>query len=137
MKLWEARDNFYKASDTASQVARQLALGGIAVFWLLSGGLHPPKGGLALRLFWAGLALSVAIFLDMFQFLWKASAWAYWSHKKEDAFEKLHGVGNYDDEEVLGIPPWVNKVTWTLLFAKVSLLVAAYVLLLMEYADRT
>ncbi|MEU6934326.1 hypothetical protein AB0A05_34855 [Streptomyces sp. NPDC046374] len=138
MKLYEARENFYQAADTASQVARQLALAGIAVFWLLSGGLHPPGGGLSTGLFYAGLALSVAVFLDLFQFLWKASAWAFWSHLKENALEKADPKKkNYDNEEVHGIYPWVNKVTWTLLFSKVALIITAFVLLLIDYHSRT
>lgn len=66
MKLAAARETYYYATGQVSQIARQLALAGIAVVWLFKAGegssfLLPDELALALVAFFA------ALILDLFQ----------------------------------------------------------------------
>ncbi|MDQ1022502.1 membrane protein implicated in regulation of membrane protease activity [Streptomyces umbrinus] len=144
MKLkdaWAIRDS---ACGTASSVARQLALAGVAVVWLLGGGLQATGVRLNNLLLAAGLALVVMLFLDLTQYLITTGVWAPWARrmekeaqgwKKEDdsAWKKEKVV---DEEEVGGAADWFNRPTWVVFVAKMVILVVAYFFIFIDLADR-
>ncbi|GAA3085947.1 hypothetical protein GCM10020000_85610 [Streptomyces olivoverticillatus] len=64
-------------------MVRQLALAGIAVVWLLAGGLQTSGINLTTRLLFAGFALALSLFLDLTQYVVKAIVWGLWARKGE------------------------------------------------------
>src|SRR6516225_8354418 len=104
MKLSTAQDGYHEASATASDVARQLALAGIAFVWLLAGGLQTSGVMLNSRLLTAGLVL--ALILDLGQFLWKTVTWGIWSRHKELDLQRNDAPLPLSDNEVGLAPGW-------------------------------
>lgn len=142
-KAWEIRNN---ASSTASKVVRQLALAGIAVVWLLAGGLQTSGINLTTRLLFAGFALALSLFLDLTQYVVKAIVWGLWARKGEKTAQgwkkddrKAWNRKKVIDEEAEDLgeaPDWFNVPSWWFWSLKVAAMVAAYVLIFIDLVDR-
>lgn len=132
MILKDARQRYEDASTQASQVMRQLALGGIAFIWLLSGGLQGRIVEFSPRLLWAGVTLAASLCLDLSQYLYKTIRWARWFHVEEDRLQAGDDKKSVINEEAGTAPDKINYPTWTLWAAKMISLLAAYVLIFVE-----
>lgn len=85
MKVAGARGEYYTYTSKASDVGRQLALGAIAVVWLL----HGPSTTLAfprpLLVSLGAFCLSLA--LDFLQYLVSSAIWGIYARSKEKQFQ--------------------------------------------------
>lgn len=93
MDLSGAKSEYYTYTAKASDVGRQLALGGIAVVWLLHGEKHNLTFEKNLLIPLAGFCLSLA--LDFLQYLVCSAIWGIYRRYKE---KSLHAGGNLKDE---------------------------------------
>jgi hypothetical protein len=146
-KAWDAKD---AAAGTASSVARQLGLAGIAVVWLLAGGLQTSGVHLTTQLLRAGFALVVSLFLDLLQYLVPTLLFAWWARRKEKEKQGWKAKNWYqkgdhaawnrsmvvDEEDVGGFPDWFNPAPWWFFWLKMAGLIYAYVLILSYLWDR-
>lgn len=98
MNLKDARDHYYHHSGSASSAARQLALAGIAVVWILAtqdkAVVTVAAGELRAPLLWFVIALA----LDLLQYYWLAAFFGIFSRHKEKRGEL----------EFEGVPAWGN-----------------------------
>ncbi|MEV0537213.1 hypothetical protein [Kitasatospora sp. NPDC050463] len=78
----------------------------------------------------------LALVLDLCQYLWKTSVWAVWARAREKALQGGDPLKVVDDLEVGGAPDWFNRPTWTIFTLKMVALVAAYVVIAIDLADR-
>lgn len=129
MRLEDVRDAYYTQSGKVSDVARQLALAGIAVVWVFSGGgvstgaaVHIPKD-----LTFAGLVLIAALAADFFQYAWASAAWGIFNRVKE---REVKETTEFE------APPWLNYPTLVFFWGKLLLVAFAYVLLGIALASR-
>jgi|SRR5215471_4751227 len=136
MKLSTAQEAYHEASATASEVARKLALAGIAFVWLLAGGLQTSGVMLNSRLLTAGLGLVLALTLDLCQYLWKTVTWGIWSRRKELKLQKDGASTPLSENEVGLAPGWFLTITWCFFAVKMVALVFAYVLIAVELVNR-
>lgn len=86
------QDLYNETSARASQIARQLAIAGVAVVWLFSGA----KGDAAelrfpLLLGWAGLAFVVSLGADLLHAIYRALAFGLlnWLRRKSEPSEEV------------------------------------------------
>ncbi|MEU1276568.1 hypothetical protein [Streptomyces sp. NPDC005799] len=136
MILSKARERYEAASTMASQVARQLALAGIAFVWLLSGGLKTTGTvSIPVRLLWAGIFLASALSLDLLQYLYKTSAWAAWTNGKEHELQGNDRKASVGDKEAGTAPDWINYPTWVLFILKMACTAYAYFLIILHLAS--
>lgn len=115
-----AKDTY---SSTASTIVRQLALGGIALVWVIKVGV-PEAGGIQWH---SDLMLPMALFassllLDLLQYVWGTIAWGFVFSKAE--------ADNKGLDDLISPPAWINKVTLWFFIGKIGTVVAAYLLLL-------
>lgn len=122
MKISELRDAYYKSTEKASELVRNLGFAGIAVVWILKTGEH--AGGirysneLLLPLTFCAGSLSC----DLLQYLYKSAVWGslnwhYW--------RKYHN----NDADVSVAGGW-NWVALTLFWLKAVLVIVAFAYLL-------
>ncbi len=82
MKLTDYRNDYYALSGKASDVARQLALAGIAVVWIFKnergGPLAVPK-----ELLVPAALFVVTLALDLFQYVLSTIIWGFFSRHHE------------------------------------------------------
>ena len=133
MKLQTARDTYQEASGTASTIARQLALSGVAIIWLLSGGVINSRLHLTHQLAWASAYVLACLVIDVMQYLWRTAAWAVLAKVREVGLdrEKARNPPPADAptgaQREIGDTPWaLNAVTWALFGAKFVALAVAY-----------
>jgi hypothetical protein len=131
MIIKDSRQFYYDASGMASQIGRQLTLAGIAILWLLAGGLREGRIMLTNRLLWAGWALVLYLVLDLFQYLYKTTAWAIWTGIKE---RRLHPAS--EDSDVGKEPRAINAPTWILFCLKMATLMVGFAVLLWVINNR-
>ena len=123
MKLQEAKDTFYEASDTLSENVRKLFFAGIAVVWIFrvtsgnAAAVELPRELLVpLGVFVLGLVL------DLAQYLYKSTVWwIYYSFKNRGALS--------DDEEI-NAPSKINVLTFVFFYSKIGCCAFGYYRLL-------
>lgn len=126
--LEEAREHYYSHSGSASEVARNLALAGLAVVWIFKvtvGAVDKVPDDLVApaALFAAGLGL------DLLQYLFSAVLWGCFQRSREHFNNALRARGARVPERFLA-PRWINwpgLACWTL---KLVLIVAGHAALL-------
>lgn len=115
-----AKDTY---SSVASTIVRQLALGGIALVWLIKVG-KPEAGGIQWN---SELILLLGLFaftllMDLLQYVWGAVAWAtiFANAEKQDK-----GL-----DDLISPPAWINRITLAFFILKIATVIATYVYLL-------
>jgi len=109
MKLEEAKQAFYDASETLSDNTRKLCFAGIAIIWILKVADRTAAGIPFNTVLFASLIFFVvALIFDAVQYLYKTIAW--WCYQRIK-----HQEGVAEDDEVEE-PPYISLPTW-LLFA--------------------
>lgn len=120
MTLSNYRDAYYEHSGKASDVARTLALSGIALIWVFAvegaDGYKVPK-----ELIRPGLLIVVCLMLDFAQYVAATIIWGTFSryHEKQ---------GKRPDDE-LEAPSWLNWPALIFFYSKLVAVALAYVLL--------
>jgi hypothetical protein len=107
MRLKDARETYYYQSGKAGDVGRQLALGGIAVVWLL----HGPSTSLAFPkpLLVALAAFLSSLTLDFFQYFVATGIWGIWSRRKEKSLKAQQiDPGGDDKAAEFKAPAYIN-----------------------------
>lgn len=139
MKLHEAYDEYYTASGTASTIGRQLALSGVAVVWLLSGGLVKSHVTLTFRLAMALLFILIAVAIDVVQYLWATGMYSIFAHHKESQ-EKKEAPNTAEDpvldRNIGDAWPAIVWGIWGLWMVKFGALAVGYIFVLMAVAHQ-
>lgn len=121
MKLKDARGIYDYNSGKASDLARQMALAGIAIVWIFrigqDTGIKIPAD-LVVPLWCLVLSLT----LDLAQYWLATAIWSGFHRSKEKR-------GVKEDEDFLA-PPWINWPSLMLFYLKLIFLAAAYLLIL-------
>ncbi|MFJ9021606.1 hypothetical protein ACIRPU_16755 [Streptomyces sp. NPDC102259] len=136
MNLETGRDAYYKAADAVNQQVRQLALAGIAVVWLLAGGLQSSKINLNDTLLAAGICLISALALDLLHFVFKTATFAIWVRVKEVEKRGNDKGKNVDKEDIGDAPDFILPTLWVLFYLKVAAIGAAYGLIFSDMISR-
>ncbi|MGP3983778.1 hypothetical protein [Streptomyces sp. KR80] len=130
MQLNEGREAYYTSSKTVSEITRQLALAGVAVVWLLSGGLQASEINLTSVQLAAGAFLASAVLFDLIQYVWTTgnfAVWVWWKEKKLREKGDNHNPSVDVDQEKIGdVPAHVLPVMWVFFYAKVVAICVAY-----------
>jgi hypothetical protein len=123
VNLADALKAYQDRSATASTVARQLAFAGIAIVWVFSGA-SPINGKLSVPqdLLRVGFFLVIALACDFLQYVWGALAWGVFHRSKET---NLHSSPQTD----FLAPAWINYPAIAFFWAKLVMVMLAYVLL--------
>lgn len=121
MRLKDARSVYEYNSGKASDLARQMALAGIAIIWIFRSGqdtgIKIPEHLVAPL--WC---LVLSLTLDLAQYWLAAAVWSGFHRSKEK-----RGVN--EDEDFLA-PGWINWPSLILFYLKLIFLAAAYFLIL-------
>ena len=117
MKLRDALQNYYDYSGKASDIIRQLGLGGIAIIWIFrigsSGVLAIPEPlFLPLKLIVLGLAF------DLLQYAFGALVWSIFHWRKEQT--------NISQEQDFEAPSSINWPAIFFFYSKTLLILVAY-----------
>jgi hypothetical protein len=117
MKIEDAKEAYEALSGKASDIMRQLGLGGIALIWLFR--VDTAKGPtLDNALLRAALCICTAIICDFLQYVIGATIWfLHFRRKEKEGLKQNHEFT---------VPPHLNWPTWTLFFMKTVLLLVAY-----------
>ncbi|MER7497042.1 hypothetical protein ABT033_31155 [Streptomyces pharetrae] len=126
MLLEKGRAAYYQSSDTASQQTRQLGIAGIAIVWLLSGGLQTSGINLNDTLLKAAICLILALTLDILQYVWKTATFAIWVRLKESEKRLELSERNVDDQEVGDAPSVFLWGVWAFFYLKIMALILGY-----------
>ena len=122
MKLKDAREAYYEYTKKASEVARSLAFGGIALIWVFKtdvGGI--PKVPDALLLPAALLATSLAF--DLLQGVAGSVIWGVFHRLKERESE-------LGENPEIDAPGWINLPTLFFFWGKLILVGSGFVLII-------
>jgi len=116
VKLKDALDNYYVYSGKASDIVRQLALGGIAIIWMFqvaegSSRMLPSELFLPLKLIVAALAA------DLLQYAVGGVLWSMYHRYKEDRTA---------EDESFKAPIVINWPAIGFYYTKVVLVIVAY-----------
>jgi hypothetical protein len=116
VKLRDALENYNYNSGKASDIARQLALGAIAIIWLfqISDG---PARTLPAALFPPLKLIVAALAVDLAQYVLAAVLWSVFHRYKE---------GRVDAETSFRAPYPINWPSIVCFYGKISLVAAAY-----------
>ncbi|MCZ4607393.1 hypothetical protein O3S80_27245 [Streptomyces sp. Lzd4kr] len=138
MLIETGRTAYYDSSGTTSSIIRQLALAGIAVVWLLAGGLQEDGVNLTAILLAAGLLIVISLFLDLAQYVWTTACLAVWVRLREKKARTTLGndKANVDKEEIGDAPGPVLPIIWLLFYSKAAATATAYILIGFELGDR-
>ncbi|MDJ0342845.1 hypothetical protein QMK19_23360 [Streptomyces sp. H10-C2] len=138
MLVRDARDAYYTSSGTSSAAVRQLGLAGIAVVWILAGGLQKSGINLTKMLLTAGMLIVIGLFLDFAQYLWTTARLAMWVRRSEKRLRAIVAdpTANVDNAEIGNAPKSVLPFMWGFFFSKAAAIAAAYILLLIQLWDR-
>jgi hypothetical protein len=120
MKLKEIREAYEELSGIASKLSRQLAFAGIGMIWIfrVSTGEQTsvPDG-----LLWPSILLISSLGIDLFQYLAQSITWyIYYIYQRKK---------NVKEDDEVNEPEWPNYPTWGLFFAKIIIMITAYVTL--------
>ncbi|WLA08668.1 hypothetical protein [Xanthomonas translucens] len=116
MKIKDALENYYVYSGKASDIVRQLALGGIAIIWVFQvaeGKSHT----LPSELFFPLKLIVAALAADLLQYAIGGLIWSAYHRYKE---------GHLTTDEFFKAPTVINWPSLGFYYAKVVLVITAY-----------
>lgn len=122
MKIQELLDTYYEASGKTSDISRQLAFAGIAIIWVLRVGANSDGILFSSELIVPLYCFAFALVADLGQYIYKTIIWGLlnWHHWRN------HKDNNAD----VDVSSFTNLPTQILFWAKVVLVVYAYIGLL-------
>jgi hypothetical protein len=129
MKLEVAQQTVDSATTTASTLARQAALAGIATVWLFAGGFDPRRVSLSVGLTWALVLFIAALFLDLTQYIVSALMWRLFALIESRKIKERERRDATKDDYIPLAPDWINYPAWTLFGLKVASVFAGFAIL--------
>jgi hypothetical protein len=135
LKLEDTRAEYYFYSGKVSDIARQLGLAGIAIIWIFKAEVSGIKD-IPDALIPAGIFLLLGLTADLFQYAAGTVLWHRFNRKKEVELErrletsKIDGVKFNPEAEDFTAPSSINDLTIVLFWAKVTLILLAYIILI-------
>lgn len=125
MKIEDYKITYEDFSDKLSVITRNLSLMGFGVVWILIGGLNGFKTGFIPQLLKWVLALLVLFqILDISHYLYQTITWYRYFNKLEKKHGELYERDDFSAPEIYA------KRAWRIYWAKITVIVAAFVLLL-------
>lgn len=122
MKIADARAEYYQASGRVSELCRKACFAGIAIVWIFQ---ESGKGAhLDGDLLYPLVYLTLALVLDLMQYLSSAIVWGVYARWREH----LVNIGRYQDTD-RKVPSWFNVPTNCLFWSKVGAAILGYVLI--------
>jgi hypothetical protein len=119
---------YYRAStEMLSSLVRQLAFAGIAIVWLFSDTQNLRAVSIPDDLTRAAILIVAALSCDFMQYVYRSAAWGIVNRRRE--------LGKLVEREAGPFPAWINWPSLGCFWAKVLLLVAAYVQLFIALWD--
>jgi hypothetical protein len=79
----DAWANYYAHTGSASTVARQLALAGIAIVWIFKTDQSDGRIAIPMPLIWAALFMILSLAMDLGQYVLLSGAWWLFSRAKD------------------------------------------------------
>lgn len=131
MTLEEIKGIFYKTSGSASNAARQLSFAGYGVVWVFAQ-FQDDGEKIPQILFWAVLLLSFGAFCDLIQYILGSVIWFRTFKKNNNKLKKENKKYEERMKTNITTPDEINDPMWVFYVAKMVLLVAAYVLLIVH-----
>lgn len=112
MKLKEAKEAFYEASNTLTENTRKLCFAGIAIVWIFKVG-EKNAGGIPFStdLLWPLGAFVMGLAFDVLHYFYQSTIW--WLYY---AWKHARGV---DDEARINPPGVINFLTFIFFYGKV------------------
>lgn len=132
MTLEEIKGIFYKTSSSASNTARQLTFAGYGVVWVFVQMESAAGTSMPQILFWAVLLLSFGAFCDLIQYILGSVIWFRTFKKHNNKLKKENKKYEERMKTNITTPDEINDPMWVFYVAKMVLLVAAYVLLIVH-----
>lgn len=130
MKLSTALEAYQYNSGKVSEVARQLALGGIAVIWIFkidAGGAQRINPNLSLP----SLFLVLCLTCDLLQYAVSAGVWSFFHRVKEKELARTSTDGIIPVDTEIGLAPkQLNWLPLSLFWSKTILVIVAYFMII-------
>ncbi len=137
MKLEDAWDRASTQSGKASDAARSLALGAIALVWIFR---DTTTSQIPKVLVWPAVTAMMALALDLAQSALAGHIWRTFSAQKEEEYERQRKETALPeltlDTEIGDAPRDINRWPFVLYWAKLASLLASYSVLLCYAAGR-
>ncbi len=121
MRLEDCREYYYYHSGKASDVARQLGFAGLALIWIFKLQTQPGLAVPSSLILPAGLIV-VTLACDLLQYISGTLAWGIYNRLKE--------VAGFSQDKEFKAPPQLNWPALVFFWAKLTAIIAAYVLLI-------
>jgi hypothetical protein len=132
-KVW---DRYYTYTEQASATVRNSAIAGLAAAWLFSGSSDGDLGKLASAphgMLWAGTLFAASLGLDVMQYFSGSLAFRQVARSAEK--NAASDEASADLESPVVVPLWAPLIPRLFYFAKVTTLVAGYVVLVVRLAQ--
>jgi hypothetical protein len=124
VKIEEAREAYYTASGTVSDICRQACFAGIAVVWIFQDSTKTPQR-IEEDLLWPLSFLVLSLILDLAHYVSKTAIWGFYSRWREH----LVNAGEARDND-RKVPAWFNGLPLTFFWVKAGACITGYVLIL-------
>jgi hypothetical protein len=123
MRLSDYKEAYYKFSEKASDVSRQLSFAGVAVIWVFR--LQSDSGDkIPTELVYPTVFLVLSLALDLLQYIVATASWGIFHRFHENKLKKA------TDNPELDAPRWVNWFPLITFWSKLTSVVIAYWFLL-------
>jgi hypothetical protein len=135
MKLEDTRSIYNERSAKASDVSRQLALGGLAVIWIFKTDLGGAAFSVPHDLGQPAFLMMVVLSLDLLQYTVAALAWGLFNRHMEKKLEEARGAlessgkappADYAQTEEFSAPRYINWAALALFWGKLAVLAGGY-----------
>ncbi|SRR6266542_5611287 len=120
MKLSEYRKRSNEYTSKASEIIRQLCLAGIAIIWLFKNSDNN-EAILDPFLIWPLITLSLALFVDLLQYIIGGQTWINFFRKKEKEFQ-----GTNEDDPEIKAPENLRLPIYFCYYTKIVLIFFSY-----------
>jgi hypothetical protein len=134
--LETALDSYYTFSEKLSEVARQLALAGVAAVWLLKVG-GENAGGIKWNetLLWPLGAFILSLAFDLAQYAYYTAYWRLF-HRHHERIANEARLEEREPEEFIYVSPYIHLVGESIFWAKVASVAIGYFWLLIYIGSR-
>ena len=125
LRIESLRDNYYKATSKASEIARNTNYSLIAMCWIMC----REKVENVSDYKWVLIFLLLSLTFDYLQYLFKGLVGGFIYHRREKIFTDK-GKMVIDQKEVDGYPYWMPYITWLFFAIKFVCAIVAIIIML-------
>ncbi len=130
MKIGDFNKKGDDYTSKASDIIRQLILGGIAVIWLFKSTVNNTTS-LESYLIWPLIGLCLALLFDLLQYVSGGFIWKRFYRKEENKAKKqIENNKSISDIEIVGAPRRLNLPIYFFYWAKIIVSIVSYILLI-------